>query len=159
MTTLTWTSLPTSTPNIALSRGQFSTPVSFVSLEQSGTLWPYTAFLEAFNPSGQMVDFCLEYGGQGFVYQGSTLVTSGCVATVSPTTYGFSFSDPTADIAQVIAGAYMPAGPMADVSYGITQTTVPEPSGAALMWLGLAAVAVVIWKKMARKPGAPPIQL
>jgi hypothetical protein len=145
MTTLTWTSLPTSTPNIALSRGVFRTPVNFVSLEQSGTRWPYTAFLDALNPSGQLVGFCLEYGGQGFgMSQGSDYLASNCMTTVSPTTYGFSFHDSTANISPVIEGAYMPAGPIADVTFGGGAQSVPEPSAAALMWLGLAAVAAAL---------------
>jgi hypothetical protein len=40
------------------------------------------------------------------------------MTTVSPTTYRFAFSDATADISQVIAGSYMPAGPIADVTFG-----------------------------------------
>jgi hypothetical protein len=147
--TLTWTSLPTSTPNITISRGVFSSPVSFVSLEQGEDVSPYTTYLEAFNTSGQLVDFCLEYAGQGYIYQGPNLVSSSCVNSPTPNTYAFSFSDTSNDISQIIAGSYMPAGPVSDVTYGVISPVVshatfgvPEPASLGLLLFGLIGLGL-----------------
>jgi PEP-CTERM motif len=134
MTDLTWTTYSSTSPAYTFSMGQFSSPVSFVSLVQSSG--GIAAFLDAFNSSGQLVDSCLEYQGAG----------PACVTTVSSDVYKFTFTDASNDISQVVAGAYAPMGPITGIAYSAYPAApdpvgVPEPSTLALFALG----AVLVW--------------
>src|SRR5580700_3419679 len=134
--TLTWSYYSLTAPAYTFSIGQFSTPVSSVSVDVSSQ--GIAAFMDAFNASGQGVGSCLEY-------QGSIHMTGnyfGCVTAVAPNVYQFSFTDATNDIAQVVAGSYAPMGPVSDVTYAAPAPSagpvgVPEPSTFALMAAGL----------------------
>jgi hypothetical protein len=137
MTTLTWTYDTFTAPAYVFSVGAFSTPVNSISLVQSSG--GIAAFVDAFSPSGQLVDSCLEYQGTG----------PSCLTTVSSDVYKFTFTDQSNDISTIVAGAYAPMGPITNVAYTAidpvvdrgTTFGVPEPSTFALFALG----AVLLW--------------
>jgi hypothetical protein len=136
MTTLTWTYDTFTAPAYTFSVGQFSSPVSSVSLELSSQ--GIAAFVDAFSPSGHLVDSCLEYQGAG----------PACLTTVSSDVYKFTFTDQANDISTIVAGAYAPMGPISNVAYAAIDPVVdrgtfgvPEPSTFALFALG----GILLW--------------
>lgn len=153
MSELTWVPLPTSTPNITLMLGNFASPVDFVSLEQNS---PGITFIQAYDASGQMLDACVEYNGQGYDYQGTSLVSANCLTTLAPNTYQFNMYARTDDITKVLTGAYLPSGPPSNISYGfgvdppgVAQAPVSagEPSTLALLGAVLFTAALYLYSR------------
>jgi hypothetical protein len=130
---LTWTDIPAVAVNVDIYKGVFSSPVDFVSVQQSLPWWSYPTSLIAMSATGQILGQCLENDGQGFG-------TSGCLTTVSlngnGATYAMSFTAPS--IALLLETSYS-GGPPGAVSYSAPADPVgvPEPSTFALMAAGL----------------------